>query len=341
LLFPLKLLKSNEPSTLWLQPAADTLKGPQVSIAPAPPNARTEQALEQNEIAKTQYPTYAHAPGRRHFWLRRLQSIAGILFGGYVVVHLIVNATGLWPKVYQQNVDKIASLQPMLPLIEILAIFGPLMLHLIYGIYIASAGVKFNTTCYNYGGNVRYLLQRVTAYILLAFLIYHVGTLHHWGLALFGVEGYPMFNPKNVAYQTTVRAIQTPYENSIANVAVIVLYLVGVWSAVFHFANGLWTAAIAWGLTITANAQRKWGHVCLGFGIIMLIVGTTAWYAFAVKGDASVPKEKGVKGSTWTLPHEISEELHAQDSSGKQTKTPTPAGQIPATQNDSQPATNP
>ena len=31
--------------------------------------------------------------GKHHFLLRRLHSLTGILFGGYVAVHLIINAT--------------------------------------------------------------------------------------------------------------------------------------------------------------------------------------------------------------------------------------------------------
>ena len=67
----------------------------------------THTATERQEIKKTQYPDYGKPPGRRHFWLRRVHSLFGLLFGGYVTVHLIVNATGFWPKAYQENVDHI------------------------------------------------------------------------------------------------------------------------------------------------------------------------------------------------------------------------------------------
>jgi succinate dehydrogenase / fumarate reductase, cytochrome b subunit len=234
-------------------------------------------------------PDDAHAPvsyekcaGAGHFWLRRVHSLFGLVFGGYVVVHLTVNMSGLWPRMYQQNVDKIHELEPMLPAIEIAAIFTPLVVHLLYGVYIASAGFKFNTMKYNYGGNVRYFLQRVTAFVLLAFLAYHIGTLHKWGLALSGVAGYPEFNPDNKAFQSTVEAIKAPYQSGMLNIAVMVLYLLGVWSATFHFANGLWTSAIAWGATTTARAQKRWGDVCCGLGIVLTLVGTIAWAAFTI-----------------------------------------------------------
>ena len=198
----------------------------------------------------------------------------GILFGGYVAVHLIVNATGFSPLTYQRNVDKIHDLEPMLPAIEIIAIFTPLLFHLVYGFYISFAGVSYDTTTkYRYGGNVRYVLQRISAMILVAFVLYHVLTLHKWGLGWFRGE--------NQAYQSTVDSF-SPFGSEIANLAMWAFYLLGIWAATFHFANGLWTAAIAWGLTTTAAAQKRWGYVCCAAGIALTLVGTAAWVAFTV-----------------------------------------------------------
>jgi succinate dehydrogenase / fumarate reductase cytochrome b subunit len=314
------------PTARAVLPRKDSL----VSTAAPPPsqkkNVQQSAAIEAEETAKTRQPTYDHAPGRRHFWLRRLHSLLGLAFGGYVTVHLLVNATGFSPKTYQQNVDKIHSLQPMLPIIELVAIFIPLLFHAIYGVYITKAGVKFNTTKYNYGGNIRYSLQRWAGIIILLFIIYHVGTMHHWGFASLRIIPEPMFNPKNVAYQSTVKAIQGAYTNPALNAAVIVFYLLGTWAAAFHWANGLWTSAIAWGLTITERSQRRWGHFCLGFGVFMMLVGTAAWGAFAF-GNPNIPVSE-----TRTLPDDVAEDIHGQATGGKQTQTPTPPGHVPATQ---------
>jgi succinate dehydrogenase / fumarate reductase cytochrome b subunit len=266
-----------------------------------------EEAIERREAAKTIAPTFAQAPGRRHFIIRRLHSLTGLVFGGYLATHLLVNATGLWPSVYQQNVDHIHSMEPMLPLIELAAIFIPLLIHALYGIYIAFSGVKFNTTKYHYGGNLRYTLQRWTALVLLMFIAFHVGTLHKWGLA--GVRDLILFaNPSpsgflgavadwcntwgglfspGHAYESTVTGIRTFYDNNAGNpvnLLVDAFYLVGIWCACFHFANGLWTSAIAWGLTVTASSQKRFGNVCLGFFLGLTTIGTIAWMAFTVLG---------------------------------------------------------
>ncbi len=271
------------------------------TLAPPPSTGPTSQTPQlQTGQKMREAPTYAKAPGRRHFLIRRLHSLMGLVFGGYIVVHLVVNASGLWPRAYQQNVDKIHSLEPMLALVELTTIFIPLLIHALYGIYITWAGVKFNTTKYNYGGNVRYSLQRWTAVLLLAFIAFHIATLHKWGFhlvyqvthmkALSGYATMGLFNPENQAYQSTMTGIKYywNYDNAWnpGNIAVMAFYLVGIWSAVFHLANGLWTSAIAWGLTVTAASQRRWGNVCLAIGIIMTIVGTAAWYSFTLSPNA-------------------------------------------------------
>ena len=297
-----------------------TLSDPKTSSNPA-----SQSAVEASEAAKTRQPAYDTTPGRRHFVIRRLHSLTGLVFGGYIAVHLIVNATGLWPKVYQENVDKIHNLEPMLPIIELVAIFIPLLIHALYGIYITWAGVKFNTTKYNYGGNLRYTLQRWTAMFLLLFIAYHVGTLHRWGFSLIGLQPAPDFNPKNMAYQTTAGAIKTPYQSEALNFAVCAFYLLAVWSAVFHLANGLWTSAIAWGLTVSRNSQRRWGHVCLAIGLGLGLVGTTAWFAFGPLGKPGLDVEE-----TRTMSDEQAEAVHGQATGGKETSQHVPAGVDPA-----------
>jgi hypothetical protein len=63
-------------------------------------------------------------------------------------------------------------------------------------------------------------------------------------------------------------------------------YLVGVSLLVFHFANGLWTAAITWGITISRNAQRRWGYVCAGLGAALMGAAWAAVIGFATLDPA-------------------------------------------------------
>src|SRR3954462_11543901 len=77
-----------------------------------------------------------------HFLLRRLHSLTGLVFGGYLIVHLLVNATIAQfgaRDVYQMQVDKIHSL-PILWAIEWAFIYLPILFHTVYGFYIVFTG---------------------------------------------------------------------------------------------------------------------------------------------------------------------------------------------------------
>jgi hypothetical protein len=51
------------------------------------------------------------------------------------------------------------------------------------------------------------------------------------------------------------------------------LYVIGVVASVYHFCNGLWTAAITWGLTVGLGAQRKFGYAMAVFGLLLAFAG--------------------------------------------------------------------
>jgi succinate dehydrogenase / fumarate reductase cytochrome b subunit len=55
-----------------------------------------------------------------------------------------------------------------------------------------------------------------------------------------------------------------------------IVYPLGVVAATFHTANGFYAAAVAWGLTISAKAQRRWGGVCVMLFLFMTACGLTA-----------------------------------------------------------------
>jgi succinate dehydrogenase / fumarate reductase cytochrome b subunit len=58
-----------------------------------------------------------------------------------------------------------------------------------------------------------------------------------------------------------------------------VVYPIGILASCYHFANGLWTAAITWGLTISARSQRRFGYLCGAVGLILLVLGYSALFA--------------------------------------------------------------
>lgn len=200
--------------------------------------------------------------GSGSFLLRRLHSLTGLIFGGYIVVHLIVNATMLQGgDTYQLQVDKIHAL-PFLWAVEWVFIFLPIIFHTVYGIWITFGGQP-NVEKYPYAKNYFYLAQRISAAVIILFLLFHV-------LGMKGILGHSLeFVPED-ATRSTARHI-----NSSLWVAYFV-YPLGIFASCFHLANGFWTAGITWGLTISAAAQRRWGYVCSGLFVFTLLCGFLA-----------------------------------------------------------------
>jgi succinate dehydrogenase / fumarate reductase cytochrome b subunit len=213
------------------------------------------------------YATPNATAGATYFLLRRLHSLTGILFGGYLVVHLLINATLVQGgTVFQQQVDKIHSL-PMLPVIEWVFIYLPIIYHTIYGIWIVATGQP-NIGNYNYGKNYAYFAQRVSAVILVFFILFHVLAFKSPG----GIGGNYAFDPHHATEST---------QRHFGNNALItwVFYPIGILAGTFHLANGFWTAAITWGLTISKQAQKRWGMVCTGLFVMTFLAGMTALIA--------------------------------------------------------------
>ena len=241
---------------------------------------------------------------RHRFALRRLHSLSGIVFGGYIVVHLLVNATllqstlpflfGVEGDVYQNQVDKIHDV-PFLVAVEWSAIYLPILFHGIYGTLVAVGG-RPNVGSYGYPKNWAYTAQRVTSFILLAFIAFHVLTMKGVFGGSFGT--HLAFNPHE-ATQTTVNHMQAAWWVG------WVVYPIGILAATFHLANGFWTAGITWGLTITAASQKLWGWACVGLFLFVTACGFGTLFATlaaepdfsAYQSDESNPQEAGSPGA--------------------------------------------
>src|SRR5436189_916150 len=68
------------------------------------------------------------------------------------------------------------------------------------------------------------------------------------------------------------------------NLAIFVVYLVGITATVWHLANGVWLFLVDWGITIGERAQRLTGYACIAFGALLLAVGINAAVAFIRPG---------------------------------------------------------
>ncbi len=219
------------------------------------------------------------AGSRSYFYLARLHSLLGLVpVGAFLCFHLTINATMLaGPEKYQTAVETIhflAELGLLIPL-EILFIFLPLLFHGLFGLIILLRG-SVNLGRYAYGSNVRYLLQRATGVLVFAFLFYHLWQMHWLGRP-FGGALFVGSDPNTplVAASSAADAIRS-------STLSITVYLLGVAAAVFHLANGLWTALITWGITIGPRSQRLSGYCCAGLGLLLGLLSLGSLYAFTI-----------------------------------------------------------
>lgn len=231
----------------------------------------------------------------RPFLLRRLHSLTGLIFGGYLVVHLLINATLIegarhdgGPTVFQMQVDKIHSL-PFLAVVETAFIYLPIIFHTVYGIWITVTGQP-NVGNYPYTRNWFYFLQRLSAIILVFFMLFHVLTMKGVFGGSFGTT--LTFDPA-AATSSTVRHMHAAWWVG------WIVYPIGVLAACYHLANGFWTAAITWGLTISSDAQRRFGKVCAGLFVITLACSMMALVAtLRAKPDSNPSHDPGKPGHT-------------------------------------------
>jgi succinate dehydrogenase / fumarate reductase cytochrome b subunit len=223
---------------------------------------------------------------RHYFLLRRLHSLAGIIpIGAFLVFHLTTNASIVWGdwlneshhghagvETFQHEVNFIHNL-PALILMEIFVLFVPIAFHALLGIWFALTG-HINVAAYGYGDNWRYTLQRLTGYLGVAFIFMHITSLRfgwsYWGLM-------PSFEADFAASSTAAH-----FQDGAWGWFITVFYLVCVLALVFHLANGLWTAALTWGLVISEEGQKRWGYVCAVIGLGLAFAAVLAVYGFSV-----------------------------------------------------------
>lgn len=198
----------------------------------------------------------------REYFNRKLHSLLVVIpVGVFLIVHLVVNH---YATRGEEAYNKAAGFMGNLPfqiLLEIFIIFLPLAYHAIYGVYIAFTA-KNNVTQYGYLRNWFFLLQRVTGIITFVFIVWHVWQTRIQ-VAMYGTE---------VNFQMM--------EGILANPVALWLYIIGVLSAIFHFANGLWSFCVTWGITLSPRSQVITTYITMGIFVAMSIVGIRAILAF-------------------------------------------------------------
>lgn len=199
--------------------------------------------------------------GNREFVNRRLHSLLGVFpIGIFLFQHLTVNHLATRGADAFNKAAHFMELLPYRTILEIFIIFLPILFHAIYGLYIAFTA-KNNVSNYGYFRNWMFLLQRISGVVTLIFITWHVWQTRVQ--AAFGAEvNYSMM------------------QEILSNPAMLVFYLVGVVSTIFHFANGLWSFAVSWGITVSPRSQKVSTYVTMAVFVALSIVGIRAIFAF-------------------------------------------------------------
>lgn len=199
---------------------------------------------------------------QNHFLIRKVHSLLGIIpIGLFFVEHTITASTALvGPALWEKMTYALHTMPFKLP-IELLLIFIPIAFHALYGLWIVYVA-KNNALRYTYFRNWMFYLQRITALITLAFVIWHV-----WALRMADIYSKPGGHFKALG-----AILHDPI--------VFVVYLIGFISAAFHFANGLWSFLVSWGITIGPKAQSNAFVVCMVIFFLLSAAGIGALYSF-------------------------------------------------------------
>lgn len=128
--------------------------------------------------------THTHSLPRAFIW-RRIHSLTGLWLTGYLMLHLFTNSqASLWigddASGFIHGVNSIRDL-PYLKAIEILFLAIPFLIHGIWGVQYALTG-KFNSytsdgslpSLPEYAHNQGYTWQRITSWLLLILITFHV-----------------------------------------------------------------------------------------------------------------------------------------------------------------------
>ncbi len=235
-----------------------------------------------------------------HFLLRKLHSLSGVIpIGAFLTEHMLTNSMAfMGPEKFNDSVHTLHKL-PFLWALETFGIFLPIAFHAIYGIKIALSAEP-NTHSYPYMANRRYTLQRITGYIAFLFLIVHLlkfrfAHLVGWGPQFIGTSDPFELTRKGIMSWKVLGDYANEQAFAMPSWITLSFYVVGLWAACYHFANGLWTFCISWGITVGEKAQKRVGVLAAGVGIILFVWGSLSLYKFATyKPEPSQPGTKMV-----------------------------------------------
>ncbi|MCE9559301.1 MAG: succinate dehydrogenase [Armatimonadetes bacterium] len=234
--------------------------------------------------------------GKENYFWHKLHSLTGIIpVGFYVVQHLTLNTFAFaGAEKYDAVILFFEGVPPqILWFLKIFVIFLPLVFHAIYGMFIVSRSEgNYSQAAYKFRENRYYTLQRLSGMFLFFFLIFHYITMPIQNV-LHGPENTVMY--KNwAAYLLSFGGLP------------LLMYVLGITSAAYHLAYGIWNFCIRWGITISEQSQMRMGRFSFGAFIAISGLGIVSLVGFFWAPLAPKAKTVEARISQPALPnHEI------------------------------------
>jgi succinate dehydrogenase cytochrome b subunit len=218
--------------------------------------------MAESEAIAAPVPSEGMSAGERHWLLRRLHSLSGIVpIGGFLLFHIFENAFILQGGRAWWNETTFTRTIPFQIEVEAAVLWIPILFHAVYGLVITATAQPND---YPYARNYQYTMQRVTGIIAFLFIGFHV----------FSTRGYYYATGVETDFQRMHMFMTNPW--------IFTAYLIGTLACAYHLTNGIFTFSITWGLAIGPNAQRLVNRACVALFLILAIAATSILVAFRV-----------------------------------------------------------
>ena len=202
------------------------------------------------------------AADQRHWMLRRLHSLSGILpIGAFLFFHIFENSYVTHGGEAWWNESAFTRNLPFQVIVEAIALWIPISYHAVYGIVI-TVTAEPNVVEYGTERNLQYTLQRITGILALAFILFHFFTTRGW-FYLSGVE---------TNYARMHAFMMNPVYLS--------AYIIGTLACLYHLTNGIFTFCITWGVTVGPRAQTMVNRACVALFLVFSVMAIVTLISF-------------------------------------------------------------
>ena len=199
-----------------------------------------------------------------HFLTRRIHSLTGIVpVGLFLVYHLYLQLyLHSGAETYNAEVNSFYD-SPLAIWTLVIFVYIPLFFHAFLGVRLI-----FESTVqpsYTYFSHLLYWMQRISGIGVLLFILAHVWNTQ-FGPWISGTWG------------THFEHLSSGFSDPESGIITKTVYLLGVLGAVFHFANGLNTFCMTWGIALTPKSQIR---VRIFSILLFFILSASALYALS------------------------------------------------------------